>query len=264
MSVVAEAASRRWGGVAQTNANAAKSASASVNRCLACPVRRTGPCASAPVGALAGVSRVSSVPAGGAVAYEGDEADSLYFVIDGMLKIYKSLPDGRRQTIGFAAAGDVIGLSVGETYCYTSEAVMHSSVCRIPRRSLDALRVEHPAMQKRLYELVSTELLAAQDQMLLLGRKTAVERICSFLLTMADRYGDRSEQPVVALPMLKGDVGCYLGLRPETVSRTFRRIEEMGAIRRVANECIQIIDRAALASLATWEGSVRDGAVSDA
>ena len=223
-------------------------------RCAGCSARSKGLCAALTAGDLPDLS-VSSRPldllSATPVVMEGEEAQAVFTVMSGMLKLYKTLPDGRQQITGFATAGDVIGLAVGTGYAYTAETVTASTVCRIPQTALRRLMERYPAVQGRLLAMTSVELSAAQDQILLLGCKTAVERVSSFLLALARRSRPLADgTPSVFLPMPKVDIGAYLGLRPETLSRVLRKLEEAGAITRLTNDRIRIEDPAALEAAA--------------
>ena len=156
---------------------------------------------------------------------EGDSAVHYFNITKGTVKIYKLLPDGRQQIVGFSFAGDFIGLSVRETYAYTVEALTPAAACRFDRRKLEALLVKFPKVEHQLRTQTSDELAIAQEQMLLLGRKNAKERVASFLLQLSQRAKrlGLSDNPVV-LTMGRADIGDYLGLTIETVSRTFTKL----------------------------------------
>ena len=211
-----------------------KAAATEMNPCGACPVRSLTVCAALDpeeLRRLAEILQTVRVDAGHTIFSEGEAADALYNVTSGTVKLYKLLPDGRRQITGFLVTGDFLGLAVNESYAYTAETVTSCSVCRFPRRKIEALMDEFPKMQRRLFSMASNELAAAQDQMLLLGRKTAKEKICSFLLMLSQRAARRGhkENPVY-VPMSRADIADYLGLTTETVSRTFTQLKTAGAI----------------------------------
>lgn len=222
--------------------------------CSSCPARNKGLCAALPGGALsplASLSRTKVLAAGQAVVREGDGAEVIFAVVSGMLKIYKMLPDGRQQITGFATTGDIVGLSYGQSFAYTAETITAATVCRFPRGQLNTLLGRVPELQARLLAMTSIELTAAQDQILLLGCKNAAERICTFLLALARRSSDgNAAAPTVFLPMQKMDMGAYLGLRPETLSRQFRKLEDAGLIDRVSPVHIRLNDPVALAAIA--------------
>ena len=133
---------------------------------------------------------------------EGDEADSVYEVVHGMLRLYKLLPDGRRQITGFLSAGHFLGLAPEGVCVYTAEAITEVTLCRYKRKAFDRLIDEVPGFAKRLLTVASHELSAAQNQMLLLGRKAATEKVASFLLMMADQQGN-DDGEAVGIPMTR-------------------------------------------------------------
>lgn len=162
---------------------------------------------------------------------EGDDADTVFNVIHGIIKLYKLLPDGRRQITGFLFAGDFLGIAASGTYSHSAEAVADVTLCRFPRRQLYRLFDRFPKLEGRLLGIATDELTAAQDQMLLLGRKTASEKLSSFLLALARRSGVTGDaQDPVHVPMTRADVADYLGLTVETVSRTLGRLKRAGLI----------------------------------
>lgn len=168
---------------------------------------------------------------------EGDDADNVYNILSGVLKLYKLLPDGRRQITGFVYAGDFLGIASAGIHSFSAEAVSEVSLCRFPRRKLYSLFDRYPALQTRLLGIATDELTAAQDQMLLLGRKSASEKLASFLLSLAKRMAPRGAEDddavfanAVPVPMNRGDIADYLGLTVETVSRTLSRLKKSGHI----------------------------------
>jgi CRP/FNR family transcriptional regulator len=181
------------------------------------------------------------------IIVEGEQADAFLNITEGIVKVYKLLADGRQQIIGFLFAGDFVGLSSNETYAYSAEAITAVSYCRFPRRQLERLLDDFPQMERRLLRIASNELAAAQQQMLLLGRKSARERLASFLLMLshqAERVGGVANP--VQLPMTRRDIADYLGLTIETVSRTFTQLRKEKIIdMRRPNE-VDLIDRAEL------------------
>lgn len=163
--------------------------------------------------------------------HEGDPSRHVYSIVSGTVCLSKALFDGRRQITGFLFDGDFIGLAHGEACVYTAEALTPVEVCRFPRERFERYLAEHPHVERRLLQIASTELAAAQDQMLLLGRKTAVERVASFLLRLSQRAEARGRPgSPVALPMTRAEIGDYLGLTLETVSRTLTQLRREGAI----------------------------------
>lgn len=197
--------------------------------CGTCDARSGSICAAiddADLHRLAKAAHPAQAGAGQTFIYEGDPAANFYNISGGHARLFKLLPDGRRQITGFARAGHFLGLAVNEAYSFSAEAIDMVSYCRIPRASMHALLDNFPAMERRLLESAGNELVSAQEQMLLLGRKTARERLASFIVAQS-----RLDRPCRAhtlrlpLPMTRGDIADYLGLTIETVSRTFTRLK---------------------------------------
>jgi len=225
-----------------------------VGGCAACAVRGLTVCAPLNPAGLAEVEGLSlqlALSPGDQLFDEGEAADHVFNVTEGTLKIFKLLPDGRRQVTGFLFAGDFLGLASQETYAYSAEAVTPVRLCRFQRRQLDGLLGRHPEMERRLLSKASHELAEAQEQMLLLGRKTAKERVASFLLLLSRRAHQRGiAADPVAVPMSRTDIADYLGLTTETVSRTVTRLKSEGTIRLLPGGKVGLSDRAALEAIA--------------
>ncbi|HEY5598938.1 MAG TPA: cyclic nucleotide-binding domain-containing protein [Kiloniellales bacterium] len=222
--------------------------------CAACSVRHLTLCAAleeSEVQEVAAIVSTLEVGAGEPLIAEGQPAAHVFNVTSGAVKIYKLLVDGRRQMTGFLFPGDFLGLANDETYAYSAEAVTASSVCRFPRRKLEALLRKYPRMERRLLSMASHELAAAQEQMLLLGRKTAREKIASFLLMLSRRAAQRElpDDPVSVL-MSRNDIGDYLGLTTETVSRTFSDLKGKGIIELLPAGKVRLARRQDLEAIA--------------
>jgi CRP/FNR family transcriptional regulator, anaerobic regulatory protein len=187
--------------------------------------------------------------AGEVLFTEGDEANSVYEIVSGMLRLVKLLPDGRRQITGFLSAGHLLGLAPEGVHVYTAEAITGVTVCRYGRAAFERLIEEVPGFAKRLFAQTSHELRANQDQMILLGRKTATEKVASFLLMFAGQQsGD--DAGAIDMPMTRCDIADYLGLTIETVSRTFTKLKQDGLIELPAPSCVKLRDRGRLEELA--------------
>ncbi len=222
--------------------------------CAACRVRNLTICApldDIEQAQMAAIVTTMELPAGAPLFDEGEAAAHVFNVTAGTVKVYKLLPDGRRQVTGFLFAGDFLGLANGENYAYSAEAVTPCSLCRFPRRRLEGLMERFPKVEQRLLNIASNELAAAQDQMLLLGRKTAKEKIASFLLMLARRARQRgqSESPV-AVPMSRNEIGDFLGLTTETVSRTFTQLKQGNLIRLLPAGKVELSGRGKLEDIA--------------
>lgn len=182
---------------------------------------------------------------------ETDPAKNVFNLTDGVVKIYKMMVDGRRQVTGFLFPGDFLGLVQNESYAYTAETVTEAKLCQFPRSKLEALLDELPNLEQRLLGMTSHELAAAQDQMILLGRKSARERVASFLLMLskaAERQGDRDNP--IHIPMPRTDVADYLGLTTETISRTLTQFNVQGLIHLMNDKQVYLVDPSALFKVA--------------
>jgi CRP/FNR family transcriptional regulator len=194
---------------------------------------------------------VTEAPPGQSFIDEGEPATCFFIVTAGTAKLFKLLPDGRRQITSFVGPGQFLGLAVADTYAFSAEAIDPVRYCRYPRAKMRALLDDFPLMEKRLLEFTSNELVAAQEQMLLLGRKTARERLASFLLIQS-RQGmppGHSRQRL-SLPMTRGDIADYLGVTIETVSRTLTKLRAEGLIDLESQHEATVCDPVALANLA--------------
>ncbi len=186
-----------------------------------------------------------------AIFDEADAADNVFNVTAGAVKIYKLLPDGRRQITGFLMPGDFLGLTHKDAYAYSAEALAATKLCRFPRRKLEGLLDEMPRLEQRLLGMASHELAAAQGQMMLLGRKSARERVISFLLMMsaaAVRRGKPAD-PVV-LPLTPSDLADSLGPTSETVSRTFTQLRTQKLIELIDEKQVRLLRPEALREIA--------------
>lgn len=186
--------------------------------------------------------------------HEGDPASRVFTLTAGTLKLYKLLPDGRRQVTGFMHPGDFLGITMDDEHAFTAEALEDAQLCWFPRKRFDDFVEAHPSMERELYRTAAHELAAAQQQMVLLGRKAAAERLASFLLVLLKRAeeGHGKVGTVVRLPMSRSDIADYLGLTKETVSRLISAFRRGRLIRLRAVDIIEILDRDALERTAEW------------
>ncbi len=169
--------------------------------------------------------------AGDTLVREGDVATNVFNITAGSVRIYKLLPDGRRQITGFLYAGDFVGLTGGETHVFSAEAIEDTALCRFRRSEYHALARQRPTLEHALLERAMHDLDVAQSQMLLLGRKTAQERVATFLMDLPTRDPIRpSADRVVNLPMTRSEIADYLGLTIETVSRELTKLRKSGLV----------------------------------
>lgn len=205
-----------------------------IEPCGRCDARSRSVCNAIPepeLRRLAEAMTTGTAAPGTSFITEGEPASAFFNITGGTAKLYKLLPDGRRQITGFVAVGHFLGLAVSDTYAFSAEAIDPVRYCRFSRPRLRALLDDFPAMEKRLLQVASNELVAAQEQMLLLGRKNARERVATFLLAQS-RLGVMCQMPrgQFALAMTRGDIADYVGLTIETVSRSLTKLRSDGLI----------------------------------
>ena len=185
----------------------------------------------------------------GAEVYgEKEPAEYVYQIKLGAVRSYKLLSDGRRQIGAFHLTGDIFGLENGGEHRFTAEAIVDTTVRLVKRQSLELVAENDAVVARNLLSMTTNNLQHAEDHMLLLGRKTSLERVAAFLLEMDKRL---AAADVMALPMSRRDIADYLGLTLETVSRALSRLHELGIIAFIGNTQRQIVlvDRDQLASL---------------
>jgi len=158
---------------------------------------------------------------------EDEPAEYVYQVISGAVRSYKLLSDGRRQIGAFHLPGDVFGLETGATHRLAMEAIIDTTVRLVKRRSLEQAAAVDVRVARKLWTMTAGDLRHAEDHMLLLGRKTAMERVATFLLEMDRRLAVTG---LLALPMCRRDIGDYLGLTLETVSRALSQLQSQGVL----------------------------------
>ncbi|MBV8537015.1 MAG: helix-turn-helix domain-containing protein [Alphaproteobacteria bacterium] len=189
---------------------------------------------------------------GRTVIEEGNPAEYVYKVVSGAMRKVRLLPDGRRHIISFLMPGDFFGFAEGRNYAHAVEAVADVTLVRYSRRGFEAVLEQDPRAGRHFLGLVCKALSATQDQLLLLGRKSALERMASFLVALSDRIGaDHKPGAEFDLPMNRSDVADYLGLTIETVSRLVTRLRSLGVIDTPDAHRIVILKRDALEDLST-------------
>ncbi|UMY16156.1 helix-turn-helix domain-containing protein [Methylobacterium organophilum] len=221
--------------------------------CAECQVRLVSVCAALTgeeLGLLEALSQQIHLDPRHALFRQGDDANAVYNVTEGMLRLSRLLPDGRRHVMGFAMVGDFLGLALPARFTVTAEALGPVRLCRFEKRSFAALVADKPHLLQRLHERAGYELTLAQDHMMLLGRRTAEEKVASFLLSLRERYGHLGQTSVtLELPMGRQDIADHLGLTIETVSRMLTRLDREKAILIVPGG-VRLLDGGRLESLA--------------
>jgi len=182
----------------------------------------------------------------------GDKLSSLYTVRSGAVKTFSVDREGDEHVIGFYLPGEMFGLDAINSgqHISSAKALETTAICEIPYRRLEELSGRIPNLQAHMYKLLSHEISEDQQLQLLLGKKTAEERIGSFLLSLSSRYKQRHLSPTAfRLPMARTDIGNYLGLAVETVSRIFTRLQK-NEILKVDGKEVQILDHPRLCEIA--------------
>ena len=188
------------------------------------------------------------------IFFEDDEAESFFIVKSGVAIVSKSLADGRRQVMGFLYPADFCGLAVDGHYANSVEAVTNLTVYRYASRQSESLLETFPKLERRLLGQAGNELAAVQEQLVLLGRKTATEKVASFLLMISEhlRRNGLSDNPVW-LPMTRRDIGDYLGITTETTSRIFTQLQRLGAISKLPDARVDLANREMLQEISEGE-----------
>jgi CRP/FNR family nitrogen fixation transcriptional regulator len=158
---------------------------------------------------------------------EDEPAEYVYQVVSGAVRTYKLLSDGRRQIGAFHLPGDIFGLESGSTHRLAAEAIADTTVRLVKRASLEKAADVDVQVARKLWMMTAGELKHAEDHMLLLGRKSAMERVATFLLEMDRRLAVAG---MMALPMCRRDIGDYLGLTLETISRALSELHAKGVL----------------------------------
>lgn len=216
--------------------------------CRSCEARHRGVCGALNPNQLVELSRHTTkrkVEPGTVLVSDTDAVDSYANVLAGVVKLTKTLSDGRQQIVGLQFAPDFLGRPFKQESSITAEAATPVRVCSFPKTSLDRMIELSPELGHRLHVQALNELDDARDWMLTLGRKTAAERVASFLHLIA-RHGDpetETEGPVsFDLPLTRADIADFLGLTIETVSRQLTKLRKDGLITVESNRHITVFD----------------------
>jgi len=183
---------------------------------------------------------------------QGDSFTSVFAVRTGALKTFSVTDSGEEQITGFHLPSELVGMSGmdAEAYPVSAQALETTSLCEIPYEKLDELSVQLPQLRRQLMRLMSREIRDDQQMMLLLSKKTADERIATFLVNLSARFRARGYSAnQFRLAMSRSEIGNYLGLAVETVSRVFTRFQQNGLLQADGKE-VQILDSVELCGLA--------------
>lgn len=220
--------------------------------CAECAVRGLSVCSAldaAEIEEFARLSQTVTLPPRATLVVQDEEARHIFNLTAGVVRLYRLLADGRRQIVGFALPGDFLGLGMATHNAFTAEAVGPVSACRFPRDAFARFLEEKPHLLMRLHQIATHELTLAQDQMVLLGRRTAEEKVAAFLIAMRDRWARVSGAHLhVPLPMSRQDIGDFLGLTVETVSRMMTRLAREKLV-VIVPDGVRILDEGRLEAL---------------
>jgi CRP/FNR family transcriptional regulator len=207
------------------------------------------------------VARFRDVAAGGSIQRSAEHVQYFANVVSGVVKLTKSLSDGRQQIVGLQFSSNFLGRPYGQASTYDAEAATDVRLCTFPRPQFERLVREFPGLEHRLFENALTELDAARDWMLLLGRKSASEKVASFLMLVAENSrqvgcggSDAETSAKFDLPLTRTEIADYLGLTIETVSRQLSRLRAQGAIRLDGPRTVIVPNLGRLAEAAEQQG----------
>ena len=230
-----------------------------MSSCDQCVVRNRAICSALDneeIKTLNAIGRRRDLKAGESLIWEGEDSVLVANVIDGALKLSTGTEDGREQIVGVVYPSEFIGRPFGGTSGHGVTALTDARVCVFARRDFDAFAREHPALEHKLLERTLGELDRTRRWMLLLGRKSASEKLASFLLEMAERLGPagcevdfmQSGPRRLELPFSRQQIADVLGLTIETVSRQFTRLRAEGVIDLPSRREVVILDKVTLAA----------------
>jgi CRP/FNR family transcriptional regulator, anaerobic regulatory protein len=226
--------------------------------CMKCGSRSLGLCAPLDAAALDDMATDServSLEARAPIFHQGDAARYVYTLTEGTARLMRVLPDGRQAAIGFRFSGDILGFTPSEEHAFGAEMLTDGMICRMERRRLEQLFRRYPLLERRFLDLCSRELAQSQEHIMALGRFTAEERVAAFLLSLVDAQRRRGHKgPVFDLPATRADIGEFLGLTLETVSRAISVFRRRNLICLHGHSGIEILNEGALTALGTGEG----------
>ena len=223
-------------------------------RCLACPIRYRAVCAqceSQELERLEDMKFYRSFESGQTIVWEGDRMDFVASVVTGVATLTQTLEDGRTQMVGLLLPSDFLGRPGREKAAYNAVAVSRVVLCCFRRKPFDDMMKQTPRVAHRLLEMTLDELDAAREWMLLLGRKTAREKIASFIAIIAKRDAAMQRRRPggrmrIELPLTREAMADYLGLTLETVSRQVSALKRDGVIELVGKREVVLPDFARL------------------
>jgi CRP/FNR family transcriptional regulator len=222
--------------------------------CRSCEARHGGVCSALSPSQLAKLSKHSArrkIDAGSAFIVQGENVNSYSNILKGVVKLSKIMADGRQQIVGLQFAPDFMGRPFLNESRMAAEAATKTELCVFPRRALERLIAEIPELEHHLHNQALKELDEARDWMLTLGRKTAQEKVASFLSLIASHQDPETENGnVFEVPLSRADIADFLGLTIETVSRQMTKLRKEGVIQIENNRHVTVPDPDRLAAAA--------------
>jgi cAMP-binding proteins - catabolite gene activator and regulatory subunit of cAMP-dependent protein kinases len=223
--------------------------------CASCEARHRGVCGALNPSQLTALSRATTrrrVPSGRELYGEDRDNCAYANIISGVVKLTKMMADGRQQIVGLQFAPDFLGRPFATGSTLSADAATDVSLCAFPKSTLERMIRETPELEHRLLQQTLKELDEARDWMLTLGRKTAAEKVASFLLLIATHSDPEqdSDSAEFELPLTRSDIADFLGLTIETVSRQLTKLRKEGTVEITNNRHVRIPDLDALAELA--------------
>jgi CRP/FNR family transcriptional regulator len=198
------------------------------------------------------IDRKRPIHKGDKIFSDGQELHALYAIRSGTFKTYTVNEQGEEQITGFHLAGELLGFdAIAESeHKSFAQALETSMVCEIPYEQLDTLSNDMPKLRKQILRMMSNEIRTDQDMLTLLNRKNAEQRVATFLVSLSERYHERSlSSSEFRLTMTRSDIGNYIGLTVETISRLLNRFHKMGLI-VIDGKLIKLLDIDQLSDIA--------------
>lgn len=223
-----------------------------ITRCATCAIRHKAVCNALGPEEIAALNRIAhrrTVSIGQTFLREGESATSFANIVSGVVKLTKTLEDGRQHIIGLLFPSDFVGRAFRPDNPFFAEAATDVELCVFPSRNFERLLTEYPGLEHRLFQYALGELDACREWMLLLARKSAAEKVASFLLMIARRvpnigcsHSEDAHQIRFLLPLSRADMADCLGLTIETVSRQITKLKSARVIELISNREIAVLD----------------------
>ena len=228
-------------------------------RCSECPIRNRAVCSYSSPAELAELDAIKfyrDYDAGQEIIGEGETTTSVGSVVSGVVALQKTMEDGRRQMVGLLFASDFIGRPFRPVAPYDAIAVTPVRMCLFHRTQFEEILKRSTTLERRLLEMTLDELDAAREWLLLLGRKTALEKLASFLMILIRRTAELEKQSMrngmrTQIPLTREAIAEFLGLTIETVSRQFTALRKLDLIELSDKRTLTVVDIATLRTLAS-------------